>query len=152
MTYANGRNTIIKSDTDWRATTGPIRSNDLYNGETYDARQELPGWSAPGYDDSAWKGVRVLDRRLNMVSPQLSTPVRKQGEIKPTRVFKTPKGETVFDFAQNMVGWVRLRVDGLAGTTVTIKHAEVLDQDGNLHRKPAPCTANPALHAQGRRR
>ena len=133
VTYANGRNTIIKSDTDWRATTGPIRSNDLYNGETYDARQELPGWNAPGYDDSGWKSVRILDRRLNIVSPQLSTPVRKQGEIKPTRVFKTPKGETVFDFAQNMVGWVRLRVHGPAGTTVTIKHAEVLDQDGNFY-------------------
>ena len=133
ITYVDGRSETVSSDTNWRATLGPIRANDLYNGEIYDAPSELSGWNAPGYDDSHWQGVRVLDKSTQHISPQLAPPVRRHEEIKPIRVFSTPKGETVFDFAQNMVGWVRLRVQGPADTVITIKHAEVLDQHGNFY-------------------
>jgi alpha-L-rhamnosidase len=32
-----------------------------------------------------------------------------------------------------MVGWVQLHVRGPQGTTITLRHAEVLDQQGNLY-------------------
>ena len=57
------------------------------------------------------------------------------GEIKPIEILTTPSGETVIDFGQNMVGWVRLRVSGPEGTKVTLRHAEVLDQAGNFYTK-----------------
>ena len=60
-------------------------------------------------------------------------PVRRTGEIKPIKIFKTPAGDTVADMGQNMVGWVRLKVEGPAGTTVTLRHAEVLDKQGNFY-------------------
>ncbi len=133
ITYADGRTAIIGSDAQWRATTGPIRLADLYNGEVYDARLELPGWAAAGYDDRAWQGVRKLDQGKAMLVAQTGPLVKRQEEIKPSQIIHTPAGETVFDFGQNMVGWVRLSVQGPAGTTVTLRHAEVLDQEGNLY-------------------
>ena len=133
VTYADGRTAVITSDDGWRATTGPIRMADLYNGETYDARMERPGWASPGYDDHAWHGVRRLDHDKEGLVAQVGPLVKRQEEMRPIQILHTPAGETVFDFGQNMVGWVRLSALGPAGTTVTLRHAEVLDQQGNLY-------------------
>jgi alpha-L-rhamnosidase len=133
ITYADGRIAVIGSDAQWRATLGPIRMSDLYNGETYDARLELPGWDAPGYDDKAWSGVRKLDQSKDVLIAQNGPAIIRNEEIKPAKLFRTPAGETVFDFGQNMVGWVRLNVQGPAGTTITLRHFEVLDQQGNVY-------------------
>jgi alpha-L-rhamnosidase len=133
VTYADGRTAVITSDAQWRATLGPVRMADIYMGETYDARLELPGWDRPGYDDGAWQGVRKLEHGKEMLVAQSGPFVKCQEEIRPIRLFRTPAGETVFDFGQNMVGWVRLRAQGPAGTTITLRHAEVLDQQGNFY-------------------
>lgn len=133
LTYADGRTEIITSDEAWKATTGPIRMADLYWGETYDARQEKPGWDSANYDDSGWSGVQVLNHPKAIVVAQVAPYVKRQEELRPVRLFQSPKGETILDFGQNMVGWIRLRVQGPAGTTVTIRHAEVLDQAGDLY-------------------
>jgi alpha-L-rhamnosidase len=133
ITYTDGRVQIVRSDASWKAATGPIRMADLYNGEHYDARLERLGWSRAGYDDGAWVGVRLLDHPKDILIAPAGPPVRKTEEITPVAILRTPAGETVFDMGQNMVGWVRLRVRGDAGTTVTLRHAEVLDRDGNLY-------------------
>src|SRR4026207_2250740 len=65
-----------------------------------------------------------------LIAPE-GPPVRRIQELKPVKVIKTPAGETVVDMGQNMVGWARLKVQGPAGTTVTLRHGEVLDKDGN---------------------
>jgi alpha-L-rhamnosidase len=59
--------------------------------------------------------------------------VRRIQEIKPIKILKTPGGDTVVDMGQNMVGWVRLKAQGPAGNTVTLRHAEVLDKQGNFY-------------------
>ncbi len=133
ITYTDGREQIVGSDTSWKATTGPIRLADLYDGEHYDARLEKPGWSRAGYDDSGWVGVRPFDHPKDILIAPAGPPVRKIEEITPIAVLHTPAGETVVDLGQNMVGWVRLQVRGTAGTTVTLRHAEVLDRDGNFY-------------------
>jgi alpha-L-rhamnosidase len=133
ITYADGSQEVITSSDAWRATTGPIRMADLYNGETYDARMEQTGWASPGYDDRSWQSVRQLDQSKDMLVAQVGPLVKRQQEIHPVQIIHTPAGETVYDFGQNMVGWVRLSVQGTAGTTVTLRHAEVLDQQGNFY-------------------
>jgi alpha-L-rhamnosidase len=133
LTYADGRLEIIGSDAAWRASCGPIRMSDLYLGETYDARQEKPGWDQAGYDDSDWCGVRRLDHPKEMIVAQLGPFIRRQEQIQPVRILHSPKGETILDFGQNMVGWVQMRVRGPQGTNITLRHAEVLDQQGNLY-------------------
>ena len=133
LTYADGRVEIVNSDPAWRATTGPILMSDIYNGETYDARLEMQGWNDAGFDDSDWCGVRQLDHDKRIVIAQEGPLVRRQEEIEPACVLHSPNGEIILDFGQNMVGWVRMRVRGPRGATVTLRHAEVLDQQGNLY-------------------
>jgi alpha-L-rhamnosidase len=133
LNYADGRVEIIGSDGMWRATRGPIQMSDIYMGETYDARLEKPNWDETGYDDNDWHGVRQLDRTKEIVVAQAAPLVRRHEEIRPVRILHSPKGETILDFGQNMVGWVQMRVRGPVGSTITLRHAEVLDQQGNLY-------------------
>ena len=133
ITYTDGRVQIVGSDASWKAATGPIRVADLYNGEHYDAQREKAGWSRADYDDSAWAGVRLIDHPKDILIAPASPPVRKIEEITPVAILRTPAGETVFDMGQNMVGWVRLRVRGAAGTAVTLRHAEVLGRDSSFY-------------------
>ncbi len=131
--YTDGTSQTINSDKSWKVTTGPIISSEIYNGETYDARLDMPGWSTAGFDDSKWQAVSVLDHTKNtLIAPQ-GEVVKVCGEIKPVKILTTPKGEVVFDMGQNMVGWVKLHVNGNKGDTITLKFAEVLDKDGNFY-------------------
>jgi len=133
ITYENGLRQTVGSDETWKCSNGPILASDIYHGEIYDARLVKKGWSSPDYDDSGWaKVVKIAAPQKELVAPA-GPPVEKIEEIKAAKVIKTPKGETVVDFSQNMVGWVRLKVKGAAGTKVTLKHAEVLDKDGNFY-------------------
>lgn len=133
ITFEDGRVQVVASDDAWRASTGPIQYSDIYDGEAYDARLEKTGWSRPGYDDADWRGVRMLDHPKDILTAPAGPPVRRIEEITPVAVFETPGGDTVVDMGQNMVGWVRLHVDGPSGSTVTLRHAEVLDKNGNFY-------------------
>lgn len=131
--YRDGSETVVASDGAWKASTGPVLAADLLNGETYDARREKAGWSLPGYDEAGWSAVALLDHGKDMLVAQVGPPVRRIMEVKPVKILRTPRGDTVFDFGQNLVGWARLRVAGPAGTKVTLRHAEVLDKAGNFY-------------------
>lgn len=131
--YENGEKTTIISDENWRAATGPILMSSFYHGETYDARLEKPGWTTAGYDDADWKKVQIQDHPKDRLICPETAPVRRIQELQPDSIFQTPKGETVVDFGQNLVGWVKIKVAGSRGDTIILRHAEVLDQDGNFY-------------------
>ena len=131
--YRDGRQEIIATDQNWKSATGPILMSEIYHGETYDARLEKSGWTLPGYVDRDWAGVKVAGHRKDILVAPAGPPVRKIEELKAVKIIKTPAGDTVVDMGQNMVGWVRLKVQGPAGTTVTLRHAEVLDKQGNFY-------------------
>jgi alpha-L-rhamnosidase len=133
VVYADGTEENFGTDGRWRSSTGPIRASDIYMGETYDARLEKPGWSQPGYDDSTWSGVKVVDRPKSILVAPEGPPVRQIQEIVPEAILTTPEGDTVYDMGQNMVGRIRLSVEGEPGTEVTLRHFEVLDRDGNVY-------------------
>jgi alpha-L-rhamnosidase len=133
MTYADGQVENIGSDGQWRSEFGPIQMSDIYMGETYDARQEKPGWDHAGYDDSDWRGVHTLNHPKEIVVAQDGPFIRRHERLRPVQILHSPKGETILDFGQNMVGWVQLRMRGSRSTTITLRHAEVLDQQGNLY-------------------
>ncbi len=133
ITYNDGSTDIVVSDDSWKSSTGAIRYDEIYNGETIDARDEKTGWNLPGYDDTKWSGVTVADYSKDNLLATQNEPVRKHETFKPVRIFKTPAGKTVIDFGQNLVGWVQIKVKGNAGDTVTISHAEVLDKDGYFY-------------------
>lgn len=131
--YTDGTTEQIITDSSWKSMTGPILSSDIYNGETFDARLVMPGWSSPGFQDNAWKGVTLLSKNKNILVASEGEPVKKIQELVPQQLITTPKGEKVFDLGQNMVGWVRLKVKGNKGDKITLTFAEVLDKAGNFY-------------------
>lgn len=133
VVYRDGSREVITTDQTWRASTGAILTSDIYNGEVYDGRLELEGWSKVGFDDSRWAGIRVVNHSKDILVGLAGPAVRRIEEIRPVKILTTPAGQTVVDMGQNMVGWVRFTVRGPAGTRVKLRHAEVLDADGNLY-------------------
>lgn len=135
--YADGSSERIVTDEEqgWRATTGPILLNGIYDGEIYDARLEHPDWSMPGFDDSEWTTVRNLEWNQNALEAPLSAPVRRIETVAPVSVLQSPSGKTIIDFGQNLVGRLSIRVQGPAGHTITLRHAEVLEH-GELATRP----------------
>ncbi|HEY4320597.1 MAG TPA: family 78 glycoside hydrolase catalytic domain [Gemmatimonadales bacterium] len=131
--YADGRSMMVTSDSAWKGATGPIRFADIYRGETYDARLERAGWDGGGYNDQGWLPVARAASTSAALVPPVSEPVRRTQTVTPIAILHSPAGETIVDLGQNITGWVRLRVSGPAGTTVTLRHGEVLDKNGNLY-------------------
>jgi len=131
--YEDGRSQIVSSDNSWKSSLGPVLKSEIYHGELYNPAYEKNGWDTSDYDDSGWNRSEVLDNSKDTLIAQINEPVRIVAEIKPLEILKTPSGETVIDFGQNMVGWVRFKVAGKAGSKVVLKHAEVLDKDGNFY-------------------
>lgn len=131
--YTDGREQLVISDQSWKAADSPILYSEIYHGETYDARLEQWGWDLPGFDDSLWESVQVIEQDMSVLTAQDGLPVRRQETFKPVSMFTTPKGERVIDFGQNMAGWVKFIVKGKAGDRVVLKHAEVLDAAGNFY-------------------
>lgn len=152
LNYTDGTTETISTGNSWKATTGPIVFSDIYNGETYDARMEMPGWSATGFDDSKWEKATVADHSKKVLVAPQGAVVKAIEEIKPVKLITTPKGETVLDMGQNMVGWVRLKVQGKKGDKVTLKFAEVLTKEGNFYTdnlRSAKCTDVYILKGEG---
>ena len=114
---------VLCSDEDWEATQqGPIRENDLQQGERYDARlEELNGWH----------GVAVRDFGYDNLAPTESVPILEQERF-PGKLIRTPNGETVIDFGQNLAGYTELRLTAKAGQRITLWHGETLDENGNF--------------------
>lgn len=136
--YADGTSERIITDETWRAVRGPIQASDIYDGETYDARLERAGWSQVGHSTQDWNGVRLLDRDLaTLIAPE-GPPVRRTELVAPVAITTSPAGHTIVDFGQNLVGRLRLTLHGgkeHAGQTITLRHAEVLEQ-GELALRP----------------
>ena len=123
LEHEDGSVEVIASDAEWQATTGPIEYADLLMGERWDARRE-PGPWAP-VTTTPHDGVPLV--------PERSQPMRVTEELEPVAVTERAPGVFVFDLGQNMVGGVRLDVDGERGTRVELRFAEMLEHDGSLH-------------------
>ncbi|MCA0755777.1 glycoside hydrolase family 78 protein [Paenibacillus sp. N4] len=131
LEYEDGSREIIGSDDSFKTSHGPLLKSDMKAGDVYDARIDIEGWNLPDYDDSSWEQVEVSEDGLVSLIATRSVPVRQKERFTPN-VLRTPNGETVLDFGQNIAGWVEMKVQGDAGTEVVLVHGEALDKDGNF--------------------
>ncbi len=125
--YDDGTVERIVTDEQWRTSTGPFVTADLYQGETYDARLEQDGWDRAGFDDAAWIAAERFAPQVGALVARPGPPVRRIETVAVREVLTTPAGRTVLDFGQNLVGRLRLTANGTAGTTIVLRHAEVLE-------------------------
>jgi len=132
--YTDGSEAVIGSDLSWKASTGAVRYSTIYHGEIYDAREEQEGWSEAEFDESDWKQVEICEGlSCDALVAQENAPTRVTQTLRPLAAIVTPAGDHVLDMGQNMVGRVRFTVDAPTGTRIVLKHAEVLDKDGNIY-------------------
>ena len=130
--YKDGSQDRVVTDESWKTHDSPITENSLYNGETYDARLEQPGWDQPGFKDSDWEPVIILDAGNARLVAQQGPPIRRVQEIVPVKITSPDSGVYVFDMGQNFAGRARLKVKGSAGTKIVMKFAELLKKDGTV--------------------
>jgi alpha-L-rhamnosidase len=133
ITYEDGREEVVSSGTDWKTSLSPIIFNSIYTAEHHDARLSQPGWDKAGFDDSKWKNtIPVNAPSQNIVAQQLH-PIRFVEEITPVSVNKMTELKSVYNLGRNIAGISRISVKGERGTTIRLKHAEMIFKDGNVN-------------------
>jgi len=131
--YADGSTLNVGTDETWKITTnGPIRANNEYDGEEYDARMEMPGWSEPGFDDAAWTGAQLVEEPGGLLQAQMIEPMRVTETIRPVAITNPKPGTYIVDMGQTFYGTVRLKVSGPRGIRVQWQSAYSLRPDGTL--------------------
>ena len=141
--YTDGSRQTIASDISWKLTTeGPIRSNNEYDGEEYDARKELGDWNRTGYDDTNWIPAGRVSIPSGTLRAQMMPGMKVTESLKPVSIRK--QGDKhILDIGQNMAGWLRIRIKGQAGDSIRLRFAERLQADGEIFTKnlrDAHCT------------
>ncbi|HYI58787.1 MAG TPA: family 78 glycoside hydrolase catalytic domain [Microlunatus sp.] len=128
ITYVDGHTQRIVTDGSWTAGPSAVLADDLYDGQTIDARLRDGAWLRPGFDDPAWTPADIrTEADLSVLTPYVGPSVVRQEELPPVAVWTSPSGKTLVDFGQNLVGWVKVTTQGEAGSRITVRHAEVIE-------------------------
>jgi alpha-L-rhamnosidase len=131
--YADGSIDWINSDDQWKASASPIEKAEIYDGETYDARREQPGWSTPQFKATFWHPVQIVEPNEPAIVAQDYQPIRIETTLHAKSLKEPKPGVYVFDFGQNMAGFAHLRLQAKSGATVRLRFAEVLNSDGTIY-------------------
>ena len=123
LTYADGTTESIVTDSSWTARESKLRYTNIYDGDIYDAT----------FKAGSARHCICVDLEKDMLIPQEGEKIVEQERMPALQVIKTPAGETVIDFGQNMTGYVEFRIKGTPGAQATISHGETLDRDGNFY-------------------
>ncbi len=132
ITYADGTENLITTNNTWKGSTGPVISNNIYRGESYDARLEKTGWDKAYYNDSDWKKVELMESPGGKLEAQNIQAIKKNKIIKPIKITNPKPGVYVYDMGQNFAGWARLKLKGKKGTTIQLRFAETVFDDGMI--------------------
>ena len=133
ITYNDGSIDVIPTDSSWLTSTGGVRSASIYNGTDFDFNHAHKAWCKPGFNVSAWTPVTIHPLDVSVLEPRYAAPVRVIQEF-ATAISKH-HGVTRVDVTQNISGWLKLKVRATAGSKLVVKHAEVLEPNGDLHTK-----------------
>lgn len=132
--YTNGTRETIASDASWKVTTdAPIRTNNEYDGEEYDATKEMPGWNTARFDDHTWLQPELVQAPGGAIRAQLNEKMQVMETLQPRSIKELKPGVFILDIGQNMAGWLQMKVKGPRGTHVTLRFAETLQPDGSLY-------------------
>ena len=134
IVYTDGSESVIVTDGSWQTAEGPVLRNNVYLGEHYDARKEIPGWSEPETDEAAWNAATLpVKTPRGKLTAQMQPPVRVTKTLHPVRMAEVRPGVYVVDMGQNFAGIVRLKMKGEAGQTIAIRYGEDIYSDGSLN-------------------
>jgi alpha-L-rhamnosidase len=127
--FRDGTSQRVVTDARWKAHQSPVVFDNLYAGETYDARLELPDWCEPDFNSNDWKPVEMMDAPTDRLEEQELEPMRKIRSLKPVEVLPAENGGWILDLGQNMTGWLQINVNEPRGTAIKMRFAEILMPD-----------------------
>uniref|UniRef100_S0DG00 alpha-L-rhamnosidase n=1 Tax=termite gut metagenome TaxID=433724 RepID=S0DG00_9ZZZZ len=133
LEYADGTRQVLRTDESWLGAWGPALCSDIYDGETWDARQELADWALPECAEGVWRPVGAVPFDTSALTAQPGCRVRVHERLPVRQLLTTPEGDTVLDFGQNLTGWVEFTVRGKPGDEARLRCFEVLDAAGNVY-------------------
>ncbi len=128
--YVDGSTETLVTDDLWKANTGPIVYDNVYAGETYDARLERIGWNRVGYDDSGWQVAKQVQGPTVRIEAQQIPPIRAVKTLPVAEIIQGADGQWIFDFGQNISGWPRIKIKAPRGTQLSMNSSEILNKDG----------------------
>ena len=128
ITYKDGTTAQIVTDKSWKAHSSPILFDNVYHGETYDARQEIQDWSKYSYNDVSWDNIALVKAPTTNLIEQELEPMRKVRKVNPVAILPAEKG-WIIDLGQNMTGWLEINVEEREGTAIKMRFAEHLMPD-----------------------
>lgn len=131
--YEDGTAETVTTGPDWIGADSPIVFSEIYDGETYDASLEIPGWASEEHPGGDWRPVETVPWDISVLRAQSGSRVRMVDRMPARRIFTTPKGETVIDFGQNMTGRIHVSAYGKPGDVIELRCFEVLDARGNVY-------------------
>ena len=123
IVYTDGSEEVLVTDESWDWGESKIRFSEIYDGETHDAT----------FETKEWKNVRKFEWPKEILIPQEGEEIREREVVAAKSVFRTPAGELVVDFGQEITGYVEFTVDAREGDRIRILHGEVLDENGNFY-------------------
>ena len=135
---SSGEKILVETGDGWLWTHGAITHSNMFDGEIYDASADIPGWNLPDSVPECFKDSVILPPPGGALRPMTLEPIREGQIWQPLEIYSLSRGVHIVDFGQNIAGVVRLKLPrGLAcGHKITISHAEMLDEDGNLYTAP----------------
>jgi alpha-L-rhamnosidase len=131
--HTDGSVEWVSTDDSWKADDSPIERAEIYDGETYDARKEQPGWDTSQFSAAGWHTADVIKPEPVKIEWQSFQPIRAVKQIPAVSVNRLPDGRFIYDFGQNLAGVAKIAAQGKAGTEVTLRFGEVLNPDGTLY-------------------
>jgi alpha-L-rhamnosidase len=132
--YTNGAKKIIISDESWKLNVdGPIRTNNEYDGEEYDATKEFAGWNSTGFDDAKWIKPQLVKAPAGKIVAQMNEPMKIMQTISPVSIKNIGSGKYILDMGQNFSGWIKMKVSGKRNEKVKLRFAESLQSNAELY-------------------
>lgn len=126
---------VVSDDSFVFSVDSPVIYNELRHGEHYDSRKFKPGWNDVAFDDSDWRNAVIDTNQPKGVFREcVCEPIRECQEFKPVSITQSGENKYIYDFGQNMSGFVRLSVNQPSGDKLTIRYAEYLTKDGGIIR------------------
>ncbi|MBQ0009490.1 MAG: family 78 glycoside hydrolase catalytic domain [Ruminococcus sp.] len=139
VTYEDGTEIVIPTDPTWKSSHGPIVFNGIRNGEHYDARLELDGWTEADYDDSAWEGTKIMKSPGGLLTAMEMEPIRAVMRFPAVKNWQAPSGAYIYDIGQNQAGVGDFTFRGKAGTEIQIRYSDVITEAGEIDVSAIGC-------------
>lgn len=133
--HTDGTKTIIATDEAWKTSTGPYTYNNIYSGDTYDARLEIPGWNTANFDDSKWDNAMIATPPSQNLVSQTMPPMRVAEKYPALSMQSFGDTVFVFDMGINLTGVCDIKLRGERGTKVTLTHGELIKDNGRIEMR-----------------